>query len=88
MQSITITVVNLIFYVGFFVIMILICMSLAWIRKLNFRMLKLKKSIFFFKWALWFVELVYFPVLLNIIQFSTCQYSTQKLTITVINCSK
>jgi hypothetical protein len=43
-------------------------MSLAWIKKLNFRMLKLKKSIFFFKWALWFVELVYFPVLLNIIQ--------------------
>ena len=54
------------------ILLILLVTIVLCSKKLNYRLFKLSKNLYFFKWASWCLEIIYFPLLLNIIEFSTC----------------
>ena len=66
------TFINLACYYGFMVVLIIALCVIYCDRKIHYRLLKLKKKCLVFKWVSWLLELVLFPLLLNIIQFSVC----------------
>lgn len=75
-QSVELTLYNLILYYAFMILLILLVTIVLCSKKINYRLFKLSKNLYFFKWASWCLEIIYFPLLLNIIEFSTCQYSS------------
>jgi hypothetical protein len=72
-QSINQTVSNLAVYYIFLFAVIVLYFFFLFHRTCNFRLLKLKKEgLYFHKWAFWILEAIYFPLMLNVIEFSTC----------------
>ena len=77
-QSFTMIAANLISYVAFLVVIVILFAAMMLNKTLNYRLLKLSKGFYFFKWAFWFMELIYFPLLLNIVEFATCDYTSKR----------
>lgn len=80
--------INLIAYFSFLVVLVLTFAVIMLSKTIHYRLLKKKKSIFVFKWLAWFTELIYFPLMLNIVEYSTCNYYTQKEAVILINCKR
>lgn len=80
---------NLAGYYVFLLLLIGIYFVIVLNRTIHYRLTKLRKEgLFFYKWAFWFAEIVYFPIMLNVITFSTCQFHSDKLAVVVVNCTK
>lgn len=77
-QSINLTGINLAAYTFFMILIIVALFVLLFVKKIHFRLLKKRNKFLFYKWAFWFLELIYFPIFTNIIQYSTCQYYSSK----------
>jgi hypothetical protein len=48
----------------------------------------MKKRFYFFKWMAFLTELLYLPLLLNIVHYGICQYTSDKDSVIVINPNK
>jgi len=88
-QSIDLITKNLAGYYVFLVLIIVTYFVIVLNSTIHYRLVKLRKEgLFFYKWAFWFAEIVYFPLMLNVITFSTCQFHSDKMAIVVANCTK
>eukprot|EP00347_Sterkiella_histriomuscorum_P019077 403343044 len=87
-QSINLTGINLASYSFFMILMIITTFVFIFVKKFHYRLLKKRNKFIFYKWGFWFLELIYFPIFTNIIQYSTCQYYSSKDAIQVVNCGK
>ena len=41
-------------------------------KTINFRLLMLRKYLYFFKWTIFLTELIYLPLLQNIVHYGLC----------------
>lgn len=71
-QSHELTIINLCAYYIFLIplIITILVVTLNW--KIHFKIIKIaKRKFIFYKWLAWFLEILFFPILLNIVHFST-----------------
>jgi len=54
------------------VILTAIFLTTIFNKRIHFRLIMLKKRFHFFKWFAWFSEVIYLPLMLNIVEYSTC----------------
>lgn len=88
-QSIDLIVRNLAGYYAAMLLIVFAYFAMMLNRMIHYRLNKLRKEgLYFFKWAFWFAEIVYFPLMLNVITFSTCQFHSGKLAVVVANCTR
>ena len=88
LQDLNLTVANLGCYTGFLVLLIGVVMLIMFNWKCQFRLLRVAKSCVLLKWGFWLLELIYFPLLINIVEFSAIPYYTSKSAIYVIKISR
>jgi hypothetical protein len=87
-QSIDQIVGNLAGYYLFLILIIVALFVMVLNRTINYRLIKLRKQgVYFFKWAFWVLEAAYFPIMLNVITFTTCQFDSDKLAVVVVDCA-
>ena len=79
---------NLIAYFSFLILLTLFLAVIMLNKTINFRLLMLRKHLYFFKWTIFLMELMYLPLLLNIVHYGLCQYTSNKESVVVINLNK
>ena len=85
LQSETETLINLCAYTFALLLLTALTIFTLYHPRTHFRLLRFKR-LHFFKWGLWLLELSFLPILVNIVQFSTCQYYSAKQAIVLIDC--
>ena len=66
------TIGNLIGYLSFMLIIIGLYFLLIFKKTLHYRLLMFKKKFHAYKWMGWFIEIIYFPIMMNIVEYATC----------------
>lgn len=64
--------INLAAYTFFVLAIILTLFVVIYCRILHFRIMKKRHRFLFFKWGFWLLEILYFPLLTNIVEYSSC----------------
>lgn len=85
-QSLTMVIGNLIAYGVVLALVLTLGGVIVFDRKINYRLFKLTKKAYTFKWLAWFAEALYFPLLMNLVEFGTCQFASAKRAVTVVQC--
>jgi len=54
-------------------------------KTINFRLIVYRKKFYFFKWIAFLLELIYLPLLLNIVNYALCQYHSNKDSVKIVD---
>ena len=63
---------NLIAYFSFLILITIFLCVILLNKTINFRLLMLRKYLYFFKWTIFLMEVIYLPLLLNIVHYGLC----------------
>jgi len=81
------TLANLYAHGAFLALSVIIGLTILLNGKLNYRVLKLTKRAYTFKWLAWLAELLFFPTVLNVVEFSACPFGSAKRAVVVVQCA-
>lgn len=85
-QSLTQVIGNLIGYGVALVLTLTLGFIILLNKKANYRLFKLTKRAYTFKWLAWLAEALFFPLLINLVEFGTCKFASNKRAVTVVQC--
>lgn len=75
-------------YCSFLLLLTVFILATLLSKTLNFRLITSRKRLYFFKWLAFFIELIFLPLLLNIVHYGICQYTSSKDSVIVVNLNR
>lgn len=77
---------NLLAYCSLLVFLTLSFIVCFCLPSFRYRINRIRKRIYIYKWTLWILELAFFPAVLNVVEFSVCPFSTAKSALVLVQC--